>query len=365
MGRTGVGGEAAAVRVLIASTPVGALGSGVGGGVELTLHGIALGLVRRGHEVTVLAPEGSVEDVAPIVQVPGTWQTPSQHQERSAPVTLTADSVLVRMWDEVRRRASNIDVVLNMAYDWLPFFLTPFLPTPVGHLVSMASISDAMDEAILSTNRSHPGTIAMHSRAQAATFGGLGEVAIVGSGLDLDRYEFVGSPERRLGWVARIAREKGLDDAFAVAEATGLPLSVWGLMEDEWVWKDAVEAQPHAQVTYEGFLPTDQLQAGLGRCLAALMTPQWVEAFGNVAVEAMACGVPVISYACGGPTETVIDGVTGFLVEPGSVEAMVAAVRRVDAIDRAACRARVESEYSLDALAARVEAWLAAVAARR
>jgi len=49
------------------------------------------------------------------------------------------------------------------------------------------------------------------------------------------------------------------------------------------------------------------------------MTPRWMEAFGNVAIEALACGVPVIAYRRGGPAEIVQDGQTGFLVEPDSV----------------------------------------------
>ncbi|MGZ4741186.1 MAG: glycosyl transferase, partial [Ilumatobacteraceae bacterium] len=40
-------------RILIISTPVGPLGSGAGGGVELTLHSLVLGLTGRGHAVEV------------------------------------------------------------------------------------------------------------------------------------------------------------------------------------------------------------------------------------------------------------------------------------------------------------------------
>ena len=74
-----------------------------------------------------------------------------------------------------------------------------------------------------------------------------------------------------------------------------------------------------------------------------LMTPKWVEAFGNVAIEAMACGVPVIAYRRGGPAEIVVDGETGFLVEPDDVDGMVAAVGRIDEIDRARAAARSRS----------------------
>ena len=346
------------LRVLLASTPVGPLGSGVGGGVELTLRGIARGLLRRGHCVTVLAPEGSVASAGALVTVSGAPQVPSQTSGRGEPVTLPPRSVLAAMWDEVRRRQPDFDVVVNLAYDWLPFYLTPFLAVPVAHLVSMGSLSEAMDSAIGAVVAARPGAVAMHSLAQAATFPFGDRVRVLGNGIDIDHYAFVPRSEPRLAWVGRISPEKGLADAVAVAEAVDLPLHVWGLMEHEQVWKEAVTAHPGARAVYEGFLPTDALQAGLGRCAALLLTPHWVEAFGNVAIEALACGVPVVAYARGGPAEIVADGETGFVVPPGDVAAMIAAVRRIGKIDRAAFRRLAEREYSVDALAGRVEAWL-------
>jgi UDP-glucose:tetrahydrobiopterin glucosyltransferase len=88
-----------------------------------------------------------------------------------------------------------------------------------------------------------------------------------------------------------------------------------------------------------------------------------VEAFGNVLIEALACGVPVISYRRGGPAEIVRDGETGWLVEPDSVEGLIAAIRKLDKIERRRCRQQAEQDYSLAALGERTEAWLAAVVA--
>ena len=96
---------------------------------------------------------------------------------------------------------------------------------------------------------------------------------------------------------------------------------------------------------------------GLKTLRALLMTPRWIEAFGNVAIEALACGVPVIAYSRGGPSEIVRDGKTGFLVEPDSVPGLVSAIEKIDSLSRVACRKQAETEYSLAALGDRFEAW--------
>ncbi|HEU5319348.1 MAG TPA: glycosyltransferase, partial [Methylomirabilota bacterium] len=83
----------------------------------------------------------------------------------------------------------------------------------------------------------------------------------------------------------------------------------------------------------------------LGDALALLFPIDWPEPFGLVMIEAMACGTPVVARPCGSVPEVVVDGVTGFVAE--SVEDMVEAVKRVDTLDRAACRRHVEERFSV------------------
>ena len=47
------------MRIVLISTPIGFLGSGKGGGVELTLNSLVSGLLSLGHSVDVIAPENS------------------------------------------------------------------------------------------------------------------------------------------------------------------------------------------------------------------------------------------------------------------------------------------------------------------
>jgi glycosyltransferase involved in cell wall biosynthesis len=96
---------------------------------------------------------------------------------------------------------------------------------------------------------------------------------------------------------------------------------------------------------------------------------QRAEPFGRVIVESMACGVPVIAARAGGPLEIVEDGVSGWLVPPGEVQALadrlalVLGSEDLPAAGRAA-RARAESRFSADRFAAEVAGVLARAGAR-
>ena len=58
------------------------------------------------------------------------------------------------------------------------------------------------------------------------------------------------------------------------------------------------------------------------------------EGLPNVLLEALAMGVPVVSSRLAGTPEVVIDGVTGLLVEPGDVDGLATAIRRLADDDR-------------------------------
>jgi glycosyltransferase involved in cell wall biosynthesis len=60
-----------------------------------------------------------------------------------------------------------------------------------------------------------------------------------------------------------------------------------------------------------------------------LLLPSEMESFGLVALEAMACGVPVVASRVGGLPEVVIDGFNGRLCTPGDTRQMTEAVLEI------------------------------------
>jgi glycosyltransferase involved in cell wall biosynthesis len=70
-----------------------------------------------------------------------------------------------------------------------------------------------------------------------------------------------------------------------------------------------------------------------------LVCPSWFETYGMANLEAMACGVPVVSTNFGGPSETIVDGESGFLAPPRNPAALAA--RIVQLLGDAALRKRI------------------------
>jgi UDP-glucose:tetrahydrobiopterin glucosyltransferase len=346
------------LKILILSTPVGALGSGLGGGVELTIANLARELRSRGHLIEIIAPLGSELGDLSIMPIPGELQLTAQTQELAASIVMPGNPVLANMWAKARAVEQDYDIIFNTAFDWLPFYLTPFFDRPIAHFVSMGSQIAAIDLAIERVAVDFPGTIGVCTRTQADTFS-FGDLCYVvgGSGVDPAVYEYCETAEDALAWLGRLSPEKALEDAVAAAARTGMKLKIMGKVQDPDYWAQIQRDYPDAPIEYLGFLPTHELQKSLRTCKGMLMTPRWVEAFGNVAIEALACGVPVIAYRRGGPAEIIKDGKTGFLVEPDSVEGLVAAIGRLDEIDRSDCRHEAETVYSQSAWGDLIESW--------
>ena len=144
----------------------------------------------------------------------------------------------------------------------------------------------------------------------------------------------------RLLYVGRLAPIKGLEtllDAMARLRAAGtrVHLSIVGGDADEPL--NGHEGSLRARldrldlgdaVTFVGAQPQERLRAWYVAADATVL-PSHYESFGMVAMEAMACGIPVVASRVGGLQTTVRDGVTGLLVPDHDPAALAAALERL------------------------------------
>ena len=350
------------LKLIFVSTPIGYLGSGKGGGVELTIISLTKGLLSLGHKIILLAPKGSnlpfENDNLEIRLFDGSDQPSWQHQESNSPVLIPSQSVLSLLWEEAIKLGNDVDAIVNFGYDWLPLWLTKILKIKIFHLISMGAESIVMKDIISEISHLLPSRLAFHTKKQAKDFSLNYDPIIVGNGFDLENYFFNKNKNGPLGWAGRIAPEKGLEDAVKVASNLGDKLLVWGLMEDKAYASKIEKSFPKGTIEWRGFLPTNLFQEQLGKCRAFINTPKWNEAYGNVIVEAMACGVPVVAYDLGGPGELIQHGLNGFLVEPNNIIGVTEAIKSISEIKRNDCRNWVEKSASNKVFAERVEKWI-------
>ncbi len=350
------------MRIVLISTPIGFLGSGKGGGVELTLNSLVSGLISLGHSVEVVAPKNSKLQErnlkAKLHLVEGEDQVSWQHQNYNSPVSIPDNSLLAGMIEKGLNIAKHSDVLLNMSYDWLPIWMTLNLEIPIAHIISMGSESSVINNLISKVYARYPNNFAFHSKIQASDYPFIKKPTIIGNGFNLDNYIFQDSDKGPLAWVGRVAPEKGLEDAVYVANQLGEKLKVWGFIEDEIYASKIEKSFPQGAIDWMGFLSTDVLQKELGKCRVLLNTPKWNEAYGNVIVEALACGVPVVAYKRGGPSEIIQHGQTGYLADPDDKKNMLSYVEIIEKIKRHKCREWVEKNASADIFANKVVNWL-------
>ena len=138
--------------------------------------------------------------------------------------------------------------------------------------------------------------------------------------------------------VSALVPYKRVDVAIGACLKAAMPLKIVGRGPEE----ARLRQMGDPTVEFLGWRTDEEIRELYASCTAVLLPG--VEDFGMVPVEAQACGTPVIALAQGGARETVDDGVTGILVEDGSVDAFAAAVERArtTSFDAAVIRKRAE-----------------------
>jgi glycosyltransferase involved in cell wall biosynthesis len=181
-------------------------------------------------------------------------------------------------------------------------------------------------------------------------------VGTVYHGLPPNLLQYNPNPGKYLAFLGRICPEKRVDIAIEVARKVGIPLKIAAKVDpvDKEYFEELIKPMlSPPDIEHIGEISEDEKSDFMGNAIALLFTIDWPEPFGLAMIESFACGAPVITRPCGSVPEIVADGRTGYIAS--SVDELVDAVKRVDRLSRAECRAEFEARFTTVHMAARYE----------
>lgn len=321
------------MRIAVVSPPIERVPPPAYGGIEAVVSLIADELARRGHAVTLYASGDSITEARLRAACPWPLRTRS--------LTWPLGYELAHL-ARVLEDADQYDLIHNHYGPMLMAFSRVIRPP------MLTTIHGPMPPEALVLWENYVGYYNSISRAGKVEFPDRGYLGVVYNGIDVPSFPFRAEKENFLLFLGRISPEKGTHLAIEAALASDRRLIIAGKIDrvDRAYWESEIRPRVDGQrVCFVGEADGPMKRDLLARAQILLHPVTWPEPFGLVMAEAMACGTPVIAMRKGSIPEVVADGETGFVVD--SVDEMVAAIDRVDEIDSARCRARVENLFSV------------------
>lgn len=332
------------LRIALISTPFFGVPPSKYGGLEQVVWDLAEGLDELGHLVTIFGPEGS--------------KTPNHG---SLVVTGPAlDTVNVNWFNEEEKRFHVWkDIITNDRFDIIhdhTWFGFPYLhkmnnlrlrvihthhggynwntapPFPKPNLVSISKWMKQYTEQYFKQKGFNVNS------------------EYVYNGVDLNRYKFDPSIQKtkNLLFVGRLSTFKQPNIVVNIARKTNLKLDIIGSASfvDSQDYVKQLERSIYSdhEITLHKDVSHDFKIKKMQEAMALILPSKMQEPFGLVAVEAMACGCPVICTRDGALPEIVIDRVTGYIcdTEEQMLETVKNLYHEIDKIDPAKCRERAE-----------------------
>ena len=298
------------------------------GGISATIHDISEELVRRGHEVTLFAPEGSWTSGTLVVVPPGDL---SSHDLSHLPPYV---KIAVQYIDE-------IDVWMDGSHHKrFARHCRDFWPKA---RVLCPSWNPNREDCPVNTVVQSPHMIKEMGKPDDTPFFYVG--------VPLEDYTPDYNGQGRAVSINVLSVYKGTDLLVKAAAECGIPVDLYGPCSDmKWFEK---EIKPYVQtckhIRWMGECGSERIDI-MANAVASFTLATWPEPGSRASVESFACGCPVIALPSGCFVHYIEDGVNGALCEGRDPESIYKAYRKVvdgGAEMRRAARRTAEEKFSL------------------
>ncbi len=331
-----------ALTVLSVAYPLAPVGEDSAGGAEQVLALLDLALTQRGPQSIVVASDGS-SVTGTLVKTPG--------------VKGVLDAgARAFVWEEHRKAIAralqgwHIDLVHMHGVDFYRYLPPPGIPV----LVTLHLPPGWYPPQVFHLDR--PRTY-LHcvSAAQERTCPPDAKLLPpIGNGVPVEHLRM--SAHKR-GWamtLGRICPEKGFHIALDAAKAAHVPLllagEVYRYPEHEHYYRKEIVPRLDAKRCFIGGIGFERKRRLLSAARCLLVPSLAPETSSLVAMEALACGTPVVAFPAGALTEIVEDGKTGFIVH--DEKEMGDAIHAAAGLNPEACRRAARERFSADRMVA-------------
>jgi glycosyltransferase involved in cell wall biosynthesis len=331
------------LSILSVAYPFAPVGSRAVGGAEQILTSLEAEVARLGYRSTVVAREGSTcAGRLFATHVPAGMITP----EIRRAVTAAHQESIRRAFETGR-----IDLVHMHGIDFHEYRI----PAPVRVLVTLHLPPGWYPESIWTLPDNYTLQCVSETQRLACPPEHRSRVVVVENGVPLPA---AGSPKLRKRSFAlllsRICPEKNLHEGLDAARLAGVPALIAGetFPYEEHVRYMQKQIKPRLGhgTRWLGPVSGARKRRLLATARCVLLPTVAAETSSLAAMEALATGTPVVAYRSGAIPEIVEDGKTGFLVN--NTNEMGEAIRHVQEISPAACRAAAQSRFSLQRMVA-------------